>query len=643
MPNGLLGTRGSIPGKILLGWIYGIDDYIRAIGSPALYYRFEEYVSSTVAADYTGARPGNYNGSVTLGEPGPSYGAALFANGASLNTTTSPLNIATGSISFWCKFTSLPTQTQLLLGFIDSANTLDKTFAIDSTGNLTVTLVDSAPKTLVTNTFTATKWNNFTLTFDGTNAKLYVNGVFAVTVAVTNTLSNYTTNNNLYIANGSTSPAFATFPGVTNVFFDELVVWNNVILTDYQALGLYNVGLSYLTQAQAYITQQALETAVTKNPIAFITHEGLEVARTNKPNAQVTSLVLEVVRQTTSSDTSATVTQLSLTSTGSVTQTFSSRVQRTVVLNWGSTGSATQNLQITSPIQISWSSTASVTQNYTQNKIITVSMTSNVSATQTTTTGSQQVGLSLTNNASATQKFNIERTFTWSSHVSATQIFVSSKNINRTFKDQLTVSELYTKGKSAIHTLSDQLSVVQNFSTAGSVHNTVLYDFQVITNSVPGTGYFGQTGGFAAVLIVRDLLTHQAVTGIEVINGLYTTILGQDGLITLPAAEFGDSFGPKIKTNVLRSMTGKTYTYVQTNPNDKFSLSFVLGLLKAYELKLFCIANWNNNLYMQLWDGRQYIARVISENIPLTFEGRWQGPEREKVTVTLEFEGQRTL
>jgi hypothetical protein len=124
MPDGMLGGRGALPGSLVLGnYPLTIEDAIKALPGLVLHYTFDDPTGSTTVVDYAGARPGTYNGSPTLQAVGPSSAAATFGVSDYAVSTGSPINLATGAVSFWFKLNALPpTVNGLILGLFDSSS-----------------------------------------------------------------------------------------------------------------------------------------------------------------------------------------------------------------------------------------------------------------------------------------------------------------------------------------------------------------------------------------------------------------------------------------------------------------------------------------------------------------------------------------
>jgi hypothetical protein len=236
------------------------------------------------------------------------------------------------------------------------------------------------------------------------------------------------------------------------------------------------------------------------------------------------------------------------------------------------------------------------------------------------------------NTANVAHKFNNEYNFDIISSANVSQHINSSRVVTVIMADHLTPSDTYTFNREIERNFSDTLTLTESYSTYGIEFNRELEDFLT------------QKDHFTAVLIVRNPETHPRATGVEVINPAHTVLTGHGGgTITLPAAELGDSYGAKVQTNIKRSMTGKTYTYVRKSDDDVFTMTWKLSLIQAYDLRNILVASFNQYIDILTWNGQRWNARVISTNLPLTHDARWQGNDQEQLTVVVQFQGTRSL
>ena len=90
-------------------------------------------------------------------------------------------------------------------------------------------------------------------------------------------------------------------------------------------------------------------------------------------------------------------------------------------------------------------------------------------------------------------------------------------------------------------------------------------------------------------------------------------------------------------------MTGLTYTYVRKTHDDVFTLTWKLSLIQAYDLRNVLVASFNQYVTIKMWNGQIWSGRVISTNLPLTHDARWQGNDQEQLTIVVQFEGNRIL
>lgn len=291
--------------------------------------------------------------------------------------------------------------------------------------------------------------------------------------------------------------------------------------------------------------------------------------------------------------------------------------------------------------------------------IYTVSITNTLSASQAIIIRDRIVIVTIENTLTVRQRINMAYPIFLMNTLTVAQTIASHKELVRNVVQIVSVSNIYTPSKDITRNLADHLQISNIYSKAGSVWSRNLSDFLVLTDVfrtsilVDESGYtptYPAGPGVPPVVIPK----HPVSTGTPLLSRNKTTIESPVGTIILPAPELGDSFSPKVTVNVKKTVTGKIYTYVKTNLNDKFIFSWVLGLYKALELKAYIDANVNDsNFYknyytLYLWNGEIWKAKIISVEIPLTFESVWQNSgnnnaELEKVTVSIQFEGSKIL
>lgn len=144
-------------------------------------------------------------------------------------------------------------------------------------------------------------------------------------------------------------------------------------------------------------------------------------------------------------------------------------------------------------------------------------------------------------------------------------------------------------------------------------------------------------------LLLTDDPDHPVSTSIPIVTRR-RLILSGIGTIELPAPEFENTDGYKGAVDLRRSITGVLYAYAKTTPNVRtLKYDFILGLPKARELASWFAANRANTVLMTDWRGQVWQVKVSTDDLILTSQMRWAGNDREKVTVTLEFEGVRVF
>lgn len=187
--------------------------------------------------------------------------------------------------------------------------------------------------------------------------------------------------------------------------------------------------------------------------------------------------------------------------------------------------------------------------------------------------------------------------------------------------------------------------LTSDFSYLKEYHYTFLDNLVLISNltrNIIVTRSFDQqqnlNSKFGAVLIF-GMTPHPVVTSIPTINPNITILSSNNSTIILPTPEWGDTSHSNDKVNVQRTMTGNTYAYVKKSQTRILNYMFILDLPKALELKAWLLANQNNQIGLSNWKGEIWDMQLITNLIEFNNVGRAAGNAREKVSVSLAFEG----
>lgn len=109
------------------------------------------------------------------------------------------------------------------------------------------------------------------------------------------------------------------------------------------------------------------------------------------------------------------------------------------------------------------------------------------------------------------------------------------------------------------------------------------------------------------------------------------------GQIILPPPEFGDSGANADTTKVLQTMTGGSYAFIKSSNRQTFKWAFIVGQLKALELRSWLIKALSETVEITDIYGIKWIGKIMSNPFTLDFQGRWEG-EVERVMIDLEFQ-----
>jgi len=276
-----------------------------------------------------------------------------------------------------------------------------------------------------------------------------------------------------------------------------------------------------------------------------------------------------------------------------------------------------------------------------RNGIFRVALTNTINVAQNIIIRDVIVIVSLANSLNATQRINSEYRLPVTNSANVTQIFDHTRFINQAFSNEMTLADTFEVERNVNLILRDTPTLLDSYTFTGSIERD-LENIEILTDIFR-----------AAILIGPGGLPHPIVTGIPVLSSTQTLIesksLTSPSSIILPAAEFGDTFAPKLQNTLKKTVTGKIYTYIKTNQASKISLTFTIGLKKALELQVFLKTNDFKSFYtLSLWNGEIWSVKIISSDInsaltTLSHEGRWQGGEIDKMSVTVDFEGVKLL
>jgi hypothetical protein len=127
----------------------------------------------------------------------------------------------------------------------------------------------------------------------------------------------------------------------------------------------------------------------------------------------------------------------------------------------------------------------------------------------------------------------------------------------------------------------------------------------------------------------------------------YCVLSVPERAINLPAPEWNDSEAYQGLFNIRRSMVGGTWTYVHKPNLDHLKYEFVFGLRKARELEDYLI-NFNSRVHTLInWKGEIWYVFITNNPLDMTAKSRYSNgrgnanDDREKIAVTIEFEGKR--
>lgn len=108
----------------------------------------------------------------------------------------------------------------------------------------------------------------------------------------------------------------------------------------------------------------------------------------------------------------------------------------------------------------------------------------------------------------------------------------------------------------------------------------------------------------------------------------------------LPNPQFDDARSVESTITIKRTMTGKKYTYIQPSERYTLTLPFQLTRMKSLELEAFLKVYQAAPIFMELYDGSQWEAKLVNEPVTRRAtdrigESSLVGRELVEVTLTL--------
>lgn len=199
---------------------------------------------------------------------------------------------------------------------------------------------------------------------------------------------------------------------------------------------------------------------------------------------------------------------------------------------------------------------------------------------------------------------------------------------NRTVTSTFTPANVITKSWVASRTVAHNLNLVS------SVGKSNIYSRTITSNLVFLREYHALIGDHEFTMPTIYVAKAQR----------YTVLTGATRTIILPNPEFSDAESNTGNFSLRRGMAGKVYTYVKKTDFRKLNYTFHIGRTKAKELMDFLIENNTNVITLNNFKGETWFVYIISNPNDLTTQGRFASScnpdrDREKVSVTLEFEG----
>lgn len=207
--------------------------------------------------------------------------------------------------------------------------------------------------------------------------------------------------------------------------------------------------------------------------------------------------------------------------------------------------------------------------------------------------------------------------------IGITSTFGKQRLADRSIISSLVVANVFDRSITYNRTITDTQEVINLFTPIVIIHRP--------TSNPPlfPPGYTEPTP------IVRLF-----PTGLQIIYDDVCILQGTTTLV-LPVPELADTNSLTDSLRINRSVTGKTSTYVRTNPNETFGLEFIVDLKKYTEVRDWVFLNNTQTLRFTMWNGEIWSVHLLTDSIEFTGVRRTNIASRELYKVKLEFEGIR--
>lgn len=216
---------------------------------------------------------------------------------------------------------------------------------------------------------------------------------------------------------------------------------------------------------------------------------------------------------------------------------------------------------------------------------------------------------------------HIYRTFTTDTAVD--DDFIKQRIIPRTLGDNVVVDSILDRQVIYTRPVGDTTQVEQSIYVTMQASAPKLYLPEIVDGppafGVPNTPRVG-------------------ISGVTQIANLVKLSCG-GSIILLPTPQLQNPLADVSETTINRTIGGQVVSYKKTTGQQRFSYTFFLDILKAYELRDWIRLNGAKKVTITNWRGEIWEGYVTTDQPEFTSETARQGDAIEKVVVTLDFQG----
>lgn len=280
-----------------------------------------------------------------------------------------------------------------------------------------------------------------------------------------------------------------------------------------------------------------------------------------------------------------------------------------------------------------------------RNATTRISIVQAFTATQSLIIRDAVISISLTDSMVFTQRVNTQYHKTVVQDINVADTIIKHRHIYRTFHTDTTIVEDFSTTRTINRTFSSSDEVLSNFNRQVIYGRDLQTTSEIISSTHLGIEY--STGPFYLPPISggppqfgTPSDPRAGISGIDIISKLVKIESGANTLL-LPQPQLANTLGDAAEVIHKRSVTGELASYKKTTGQERFSYTFWLDRLKAFEVRQWVKEYGASLLKITNWRGEIWMGNLITDQPTLHFDSVRVGAAGEKVIITLEFQGDR--